>query len=344
MRVAVVGGSGYTGVELLRILSRHPQCRVTAVTSRKYKGTGVQEVFPSLRGLGDISFIEPDIKAISSLADFAITAVPHQAAMDIVPDFLKNGLKVVDLSADFRIKSKETYEAWYQRHSAPDLLEEAVYGLSEIYGQDIAEARLVANPGCYPTSTLLPMIPILRERLVRPENIIVDSKSGASGAGRSANLVTIFCEVNEAFKAYKVGNHRHTPEIEQELSGASGLDVKINFTPHLVPMTRGILTTIYGDLMDGVDENKVREAWMDFYKNADFVRVLSRGKLPNVSHVRGSNYCDMGFHIDKRTNKIIIVSAIDNLVKGAAGQAVQNLNVMSGMEETLGLESVPLFP
>lgn len=344
MRIAIVGGSGYTGLELLRILSKHSGCQVTVVTSRKYNGSKIQEVFPSLRDSIRLSFSEPDIPFIAKAADFAFTAVPHQTAMAIVPELLDADLKVVDLSADFRLKSRETYEAWYQEHTASKLLKEAVYGLSEIYREEIKKARLVANPGCYPTSTLLPLIPLLREKLINAEDIVVDSKSGVSGAGRSASLSTIFCEVNEGFKAYKVGSHRHAPEMEQELTEAAGTQVKINFTPHLLPMSRGILTTIYAKLASDINENQVHEALIEFYKDARFVRVCPKGEFPNVSHVRGSNFCDMGSHVDKRTNRVILVSAIDNLVKGASGQAVQNLNLMAGMDEAQGLEIVPLYP
>ncbi len=344
IRVAIIGGSGYTGVELLRIFKNHPKIEVVAVTSRQYEGKPVSEVFPSLHGYDDLLFSVPDVDSISQDADIVFTAVPHQAAMQVVPDFLEKGCKVIDLSADFRLRDKDTYEAWYQPHSCPDLLNTAVYGLCEIYRKEIVSADLVANPGCYPTSTILPLYPLLKNGFVSGSNIIVDSKSGTSGAGRSPSSATLYCEVNEGFKAYKVGEHRHTPEIEQELSCAAGKDVVINFTPHLVPMSRGILTTTYAMLEKEVSTGDILNFLGEFYKESPFVRILPEGSFPNVSHVRGSNYCDIGARVDKRTNRLILVSAIDNLVKGASGQAVQNMNLMTGLEEDTGLLTVPLYP
>ena len=344
-RVAIVGASGYTGVELLRILKLHPAVEVTVVTSRQNSGTRVEELFPSLHGYSHLKFTAPDMDEICQEADVVFTAVPHQTAMAVVPGFLEAGLKVIDLSADFRIREQAVYEKWYQEHSAPQLLNEAVYGLPEIYGEQVASARLLANPGCYPTSTILPLAPLLKAGAVKPENIIVDSKSGTSGAGRGASVATLFCEVNEGFKAYKVGDHRHTPEIEQELSAAAGTDIKINFTPHLVPMNRGILSTIYCKLSDSeATTANIHNILYEFYANAPFVRVLPEGTFPNVSSVRGSNYCDIGVKADRRTGTLILVSVIDNLVKGASGQAVQNMNIMCGLEETLSLEAGALFP
>ncbi len=344
-RVAIVGASGYTGVELLRILKLHPAVEVTVVTSRQNSGTCVEELFPSLHGYSHLKFTVPDIEAICRQADVVFTAVPHQTAMAVVPGFLEAGLKVIDLSADFRIRDQAVYEKWYQEHSAPQLLREAVYGLPELYGEQVTSARLVANPGCYPTSTILPLAPLLKSGMVKPENIIVDSKSGTSGAGRGAAVATLFCEVNEGFKAYKVGDHRHTPEIEQELSAAAGTGIIINFTPHLVPMNRGILSTIYCRLSDpGATTENVRQVLEEFYANAPFARILSEGSFPNVSSVRGSNYCDIGLKVDRRTGTLILVSAIDNLVKGASGQAVQNMNLMCGFAETLALEAAAVFP
>ncbi len=344
IKAAIVGGSGYTGVELLRILHRHPHVEVVSVTSRKHAGTPVASLFPSLSSVYTLKFQAPDIPALSRSCDVVFTAVPHQTAMSIVPELLAEGTKVIDLSADFRIRDRAVYEAWYVPHTAPELLDEAVYGLTEIYREKVAGARLVANPGCYPTSAILPLYPLLKEGLVAGEGIVVDSKSGTSGAGRSASLATIFCEVNEAFKAYKVGEHRHTPEIEQELSAAANKETVINFTPHLVPMSRGILTTIYARAAEGATTGDVLTALADYYAGARFVRIRPEGEFPNVSHVRGSNFCDIGAKVDQRTGRAILVSAIDNLVKGASGQAVQNMNIMFGLEEAAGLDALALFP
>ncbi len=344
LRIAIVGGSGYTGVELLRILKGHPGVTVTCVTSRKLAGTKVASVFPSLHGYGDLLFSDPDPERIVNENDFVFTAVPHQAAMGIVPGFLEHGLKVVDLSADFRLRDARIYETWYQPHSHPELLNQAVYGLPELYRSEIISARLVANPGCYPTSALLPLVPLLKESVIGWEGIVIDSKSGASGAGRSASMATIFCEVNEAFKAYKVGEHRHTPEIEQELSRVSGKDVRISFTPHLVPMTRGILTTIYARLTRKISTADALSVLSRYYNGATFVRVMGEGVFPNVSFVRGGNCCDIAARVDERTGRIVLVSAIDNLIKGASGQAVQNMNLMVGFDEGQGLETAAIFP
>ncbi len=344
LRIAIVGGSGYTGVELLRILKGHTGVRVTCVTSRKFAGTGVASIFPSLHGYNDLLFSEPDLEGIAKKSDFVFTAVPHQAAMGIVPWFLEHGLKVVDLSADFRLRDAKVYESWYQPHSHPELLPQAVYGLPELYRSEIISSRLVANPGCYPTSAILPLVPLLKEAVIDWDGIVIDSKSGASGAGRSASMATIFCEVNEGFKAYKVGEHRHTPEIEQELSMASGKEVKISFTPHLVPMSRGILTTIYARLTSKISTADAISILSQYYDDEMFVRVMKEGVFPNVSFVRGGNCCDIAARVDERTERIILVSAIDNLVKGASGQAVQNMNLMAGFDEGQGLKRAAIFP
>jgi N-acetyl-gamma-glutamyl-phosphate reductase len=342
--IAIVGGSGYTGIELLRILKLHPQANVVAVTSRKYAGHPVEEVFPSLHGYRDLLFTEPDITHLSKTAEWIFTAVPHKAAMSVVPQFFDAGCRIIDLSADFRLRDRRTYETWYQAHTAPEQLDKAVYGLPEIYRENIASAQLVANPGCYPTSAILPLVPLLHSGIISSQKIIADSKSGASGAGRSLSLGTLYCEVNEGLKAYKVAEHRHMPEIEQELSAAAGKPVAMTFIPHLVPMTRGILTTTYAQLTEEISTDKVLVAIKEFYKDSPFVRVLPEGTFPNISYVRGSNFCDIGAKVDKRTNILILISAIDNLVKGASGQAVQNLNIMAGLDESVGLDTIPLCP
>jgi N-acetyl-gamma-glutamyl-phosphate reductase len=264
--------------------------------------------------------------------------------MEVVPGLLAAGKKVVDLSADYRLRDAAVYEAWYQPHTSPELLAEAVYGLPELYREQARGARLVANPGCYPTSVALALAPLLKNALVDPASLIIDSKSGASGAGRSAKVDSLYCEVNEGFKAYGVGKHRHTPEIEQTLSDLAGSPVTVNFTPHLLPVNRGILSTCYANLKGRADTAELVAIFAEHYRRESFVRVHPQGSLPNVAFVRGSNYCDLGVVADPRTNRVIVVSAIDNLVKGAAGQAVQNMNLMLGLDEDAGLRVVPLFP
>ena len=344
IRIGIVGASGYTGVELARLLCNCPDVKLTVATSRQYKGKKLAEVYPNLAGMVDIVCEDLQSEELVERADLFFTAVPHQTAMAIVPDLLQADKKVVDLSADFRIHDASVYEKWYQKHTAQEYLAEAVYGLPELHRQDIAQARLVANPGCYPTSVILGLAPLLQDGLIDPETIIVDAKSGASGAGRAAQTGTLFCEVTEGFKAYKVAAHRHTPEMEQEISELCKKQVAISFTPHLLPMSRGILSTIYARLGEPVTDDELNDLYRSFYKNEPFVRVSERGVFPATQFVRGSNFCDLGFKIDSRTGRIIVLAAIDNLVKGAAGQAVQNMNLMCGLPETRGLLGVPLFP
>jgi N-acetyl-gamma-glutamyl-phosphate reductase len=344
VKAAIVGASGYTGVELIRLLEGHPEVEISCVTSRQHAGEEIAAVFPSL--LEKITLVcDPvEIALIAAKADFVFTALPHKTAMEVVPDLLAAGKKVVDLSADYRLRDVAVYEAWYQEHTSAHLLSEAVYGLPEIYRNKIREARLVANPGCYPTSVALGLAPLIGEGLIDLRTLVVDSKSGTSGAGRLAKPGSLFCEVNEGFKAYGVGAHRHTPEIEQTLSDLAGKEVVINFTPHLLPVNRGILSTCYASLEKAASTGELVEAYREFYRREPFVRVHPEGSLPNVAFVRASNYCDVGLVSDPRTGRVIVVSAIDNLVKGAAGQAVQNMNIMLGMEETAGLTALPTFP
>jgi len=344
IRIGIVGASGYTGVELARLLCGCPDVELTVATSRQYKGRKLAEVYPNLAGLLDIACEDLQAEELADRADLFFTAVPHQTAMSIVPDLLQAGKKVVDLSADFRLHDAAVYEKWYQKHTAQEYLAEAVYGLPELHRQQIAAARLVANPGCYPTSVILGLAPLLQTGVIEPETIIVDAKSGASGAGRAAQTGTLFCEVTGGFKAYKVAAHRHTPEMEQEISGLCGKPVTISFTPHLLPMSRGILSTIYAKMARPVTDAEVYALYQDFYKDEPFVRLCATGAFPATQFVRGSNFCDIGFKTDSRTGRIVVLSAIDNLVKGAAGQAVQNMNLMCNLPETTGLLAVPLFP
>lgn len=345
LKVAIVGASGYTGVELLRILYTHPESAVTCVTSEQSAGKRISDVFPSLRGRCDLVLENLEPVRVAEKADFIFTALPHKAAMEVVPTFLKLGKRVVDLSADYRLRDAKEYERWYEPHMSPELLKQAVYGLPELKRARIAEADLVANPGCYPTSVILGLAPLLKKRLIDPATVIADSKSGVSGAGRSAKVDNLFCEVNDGFKAYAVGGvHRHIPEIEQELSNLAGAKMVISFTPHLVPMDRGILSTVYAMPVHSVTTAELLDLYGEFYKGEPFVRVLPEGSFPSTAQVRGSNFCDIGLTVDGRTGRVIVVAAIDNLVKGASGQAVQNMNVMNGFPENTGLEGLPLFP
>jgi len=342
IRVGIVGASGYTGAELARLLCNHPQAQLTVATSRQYAGKPLSQAFPSLRGRADIVCEDLPVADLAGRADFFFTAVPHQTAMDIVPPLLDAGKKVVDLSADFRLHDPAVYEAWYQPHSARELLPKAVYGLPELHRGMIGNASLVANPGCYPTGIILGLAPLLKAGLIDPDSIIADSKSGVSGAGRAAQTGTLYCEVADGFKAYKVGEHRHTPEIEQELGKLCGRSLTVSFTPHLVPMSRGILSTIYARAIGAMPD--LAGLYQDFYRGEEFVRLCTAGEFPATQYVRGSNYCDIGLKFDPRTGRVIVVSAIDNVVKGAAGQAVQNFNLMCGLPEGAGLGIVPFFP
>lgn len=344
LRVAIIGASGYTGVELARILCNHPEFELTAATSRQYAGKPLSEVFPNLLGKTDLICENLTIDELCSRADLFFAAVPHKTAMDLVPQLLQEGKKVVDLSADYRLRDVTVYEEWYQEHSSPEFIKEAVYGLPELYREQINKARLVANPGCYPTGIVLGLAPLLKGGLIDPATIIADAKSGATGAGRAASVATLFCEVHDGFRAYKVGTHRHLPEIEQELSVLNQENVTISFTPHLLPIARGILSTTYANLNSDISEDDVRKLYTEMYEAEPFVRLVPEGTFPATQHVRGSNFCDIGFAIDKRAKRIIVISAIDNIVKGAAGQAVHNMNLMCGIKETTGLEGAPFFP
>ena len=344
LKVGIYGASGYTGQELLRLLIRHPEVEVVALTSRKFKGTPVSDVFPVFEGLSDMKFIDAAPDDVADLSDIVFLALPHGVAMEAVPLFLKAGSKVVDLSADFRLRDIKLYEQWYKEHTVPDLIKKAVYGLPELYRDNIKAAKLVANPGCYPTGVILGLAPVLKEEWIDFTSIIVDSKSGVSGAGREPQTGSLFCEVSESLKAYKINQHRHMPEMEQELGLLAGADVKISFVPHLVPMNRGILNTIYAELRERVSTSDLIDLYKEFYSGEEFVRIYKAGTFPAVSSVRGSNYCDIGLTVDGGTGRVIIVSAVDNLIKGAAGQAMQNMNLMCGLSENSGLKLISLFP
>ncbi|HVO66455.1 MAG TPA: N-acetyl-gamma-glutamyl-phosphate reductase [Syntrophales bacterium] len=344
LKAGIYGASGYTGQELLRLLLGHQQFEIVAATSRRYAGIAVSDIYPVFVGLTDLAFNNASPEDVAAMADVIFLALPHSVSMDVVPLFLKAGKKVVDLSADFRLRDITVYEQWYNRHTAPDFIKEAVYGIPELYREAISAARLVANPGCYPTSVILGLAPLLKAGWIDDTSIIVDAKSGVSGAGREPQVGTLFCEVDEGFKAYKVGKHRHTPEMEQEISILAGHDVRISFTPHLLPISRGILSTIYTTLRKDVADTDLTDLYLEFYKGKKFVRIYKVGTFPDISSVRGSNYCDIGMTVDRRTKRVIIISSIDNLIKGASGQAIQNMNLMCGIGEDTGLNMISLFP
>jgi N-acetyl-gamma-glutamyl-phosphate reductase len=344
LKAAIFGASGYTGQELIRILSGHQDVELTAVTSRRFAGQLVTEVFPSLGGLTSLKYQNTAGSDIAEICDIVFLALPHGVSMEIAPVFLKAGKRVIDLSADYRLRDAGTYEKWYAPHSSAGFLKDAVYGIPELYRREIRETSLVANPGCYPTSVILGLAPALKNRLIDVNTIIADSASGVSGAGREPQIGSLFCEVDGGFKAYKVGKHRHTPEIEQELNSLAGEKFAISFTPHLLPVKRGILSTIYANLKKDVALPELHSLYSSFYAGEKFVRICPAGSFPNISSVCGSNFCDIGLAVDLRTKRAIIISAIDNLIKGAAGQAVQNMNILCNWKEDTGLQMAPLYP
>ncbi len=353
-RVAVAGASGYTGAELLRLLSQHPRVNLTAVTSEKSAGVAVSSIYPHLQGVVQLNFEALAPEALAERADVLFLALPHTKSMGPVATCLKAGKRVIDLSADFRLKNPHIYETWYQApHAHPELIDTAVYGLPELHRSSITQARLVASPGCYPTAAILQLAPLLAHDLIAPDTIVIDAKSGVSGAGRSPALPYHFPEAHESLEPYKIGQHRHIPEIEQELTGliqkhgrgvaAEDTSVTIAFTPHLVPMNRGILSTAYARTKGKLDLGELRALYRDFYKGERFVRLLESA-MPNPRHVRGANYCDVAVHADMRAGWVVTVSAIDNLIKGAAGQAIQAMNLMLGYPEEMGLVAPGIYP
>ncbi len=341
LKVGIIGASGYTGAELVRLLSNHPKVEILLLTAEKQKGKSIEEVFPGFKGL-KLPKLEPlDLPLISQRADLYFLALPHKTSMEVAKALIQNEKRVIDLSADFRLKDVELYQRWYGVHSCPELLKEAVYGLPELYRDKIKNAQLVANPGCYPTSVLLGLLPLAEKRLIEGR-IIADSKSGVSGAGRSVREDLMFTEVAESFRAYQVLEHRHLPEMEQELENLLGEKPQLDFVPHLLPINRGILSTIYVNLKVSMTEKELYELYLERFSKEPFVRVLEPGCFPSTSQVRGSNFCDIGLRV--KNKRAVVITAIDNLTKGASGQAVQNMNIMMGWPETTALTSLPLFP
>lgn len=335
VKATVLGSTGYAGAELVRILSGHPDAEIVYLASHSYAGKKFSDIYPGMRSVCDMTLSDDDISKAAENADVLFMALPAGIASEAVTPELLEKCVVIDLGADFRLHDAKVYEAWYKKeHKHPELLDEAVYGLPEIHRESIKGKKLIANPGCYTTCTILTLYPLIKAGLIDTSTIVIDAKSGTSGAGRGEKLGSMFCEVNESIKAYGVTNHRHTPEIEQELSLASGEDIVLQFTPHLVPMNRGILSCCYAKLKKGVSEEDVRSAY-GMYSDEPFIRVSD--DLPETKYVKGTNMVDISFRIDGRTGNIIAIGAIDNLVKGAAGQAVQNMNIAFGLDETEGL-------
>ena len=343
IKAGIIGSTGYAGAEIVRLLLQHKDVEIAWYGSRSYIDKKYYEVFQNMFQLVDAKCMDDNMEELANSVDVIFTATPQGLCASLVNEDILNKVKIIDLSADFRIKDVKTYEEWYGiEHKSPQFIDEAVYGLCEINRDKVKGARLIANPGCYPTCTTLSIYPLLKEGLIEPSSIIVDAKSGTSGRGAKVN--NLFCEVNENIKAYGVATHRHTPEIEEQLGYAAGEKVLINFTPHLVPMNRGILVTAYATLKKDVSYEEVKAVYDKYYDKEQFVRVLDKDVPPETRWVEGSNYVDVNFKIDKRTNRIIMMGAMDNLIKGAAGQAVQNMNIMFGFPENEGLVQVPMFP
>ena len=345
IKVGIIGSTGYAGGELARLLLQRDDIEIKWYGSRSYIGQKYASLYPNMYKIVDEECMDDNMKELAGQVDVVFTATPQGLCASLVDEEILSKVKIIDLSADFRIKDVSVYEEWYKlTHASPQFLEEAVYGLPEVNRERVKKARLIANPGCFPTCSFLSVYPLVKEGLVDPDTIIIDAKSGTSGAGRGAKMDSLYCEVNENIKAYGVGTHRHTPEIEEQLSYAAGRPVTISFTPHLVPMNRGILVTAYGSLTKEVTYEEVRAVYDKYYKDEFFVRVLEKDVVPQTRWVEGSNFADVNFKIDPRTRRIVMMGAIDNMVKGAAGQAIQTMNLMFGLPENTGLKQIPVFP
>ena len=350
VKAGIIGATGYAGNELVRLLMGHKDVEIKWYGSRSYIDEKYANVYRNMFEIVQDTCLDDNMEELASMVDVIFTATPQGFLAGVLTEEILSKVKIIDLSADFRIKDVKTYEKWYKiEHKSPQFIEEAVYGLCEINRESIKGARLIANPGCYTTCSILTAYPLVKEGLINPDTLIIDAKSGTSGAGRGAKLPNLFCEVNENMKAYGVTDHRHTPEIEEQLGYAAGKEIVVNFTPHLVPMNRGILATEYASLVKKADGTlptyeEVKSVYDKYYKNEKFVRVLEKNVCPETKWVEGSNYVDVNFKIDERTGRIVMMGALDNLVKGAAGQAIQNMNLLFGFNESEGLELVPMFP
>jgi len=344
IRIGIAGATGYVGAELVRALSRHPAFEITSLVSKSYAGTPYSDIYPVFKGKADTICSPLDTDELAKCCDAVITALPHGVSSEVVPDLLEKGLRVIDHSGDFRYKDAAVYEKAYKLvHPRPDLLDEAVYGLPELYRDKLSQAKLAANPGCYPTCSILALYPLLKNSLVDPDSIIIDAVSGISGAGRTPGDKFNFCEASDSFRAYSVTGHRHTSEIEQILSEFAAINVSVTFTPHLAPMKRGMLATVYADMLPDTDEDKIRSLFEKEYEGEYFIRILPKGKAPETIHVEQTNFAEIGIFVDEHTNRVVILSAIDNLGKGASLQAIQTLNIMFGLPETTGLEDLGSF-
>lgn len=345
IKVGIIGSTGYAGGELARLLLQRDDVEIKWYGSKSYVDQKYASIYQNMFQIVDATCLDDNIEELANQVDVIFTATPQGLCATLVNEDILSKVKIIDLSADFRIKDVDTYEAWYNiKHPTPEYVKEAVYGLPEINREDIKKARLIANPGCYPTCSTLAVYPLVKEGIIKPGTIIIDAKSGVSGAGRGAKVDNLYCEVNESCKAYAVATHRHTPEIEEQLSYAAGEPVTLSFTPHLIPMDRGILVTAYATLAKEVTYEEVKAIYDNYYKDEYFVRVLDQDQTPQTRWVKGSNFVDVNFKLDHRTNRIVMMGAMDNLVKGAAGQAVQNMNLMFGLPENKGLKLVPMFP
>lgn len=343
IKAAVLGATGYAGIELVRLLTSHPEVEICVLGSQSFDGQKISDVYQNLRHVLEKECEKVDLDKVSE-CDVAFTALPHGASKEVIPAILERGVKVIDLSGDYRYDDVKVYEQWYgQEHSSPELLKESVYGLPELHRDKVKGARLIGNPGCYTTCSILGAAPLLASGIGNTKNIIVDAKSGVTGAGRSLSLQCHFCECTENSKAYKVATHRHTSEIEQELSNVAKENIMLSFTPHLIPQKRGILATIYINLNKPCTTEEITKIYQDYYKNEFFVRVKNAGELPETKHVAGSNFVDIGVVVDERLQRAVVVSALDNIVKGAAGQAVQNMNIMFGLDEKTGLAQAGFY-
>ena len=345
IKAGIRGATGYAGAEIVRLLMGHPEVEIKWLGSRSYIDQRYADIYRNMFQIVEDICKDDNLDKLAEEVDVIFTATPQGFCASVINEEILSKVKVIDLSADFRIKDVAIYEKWYGiEHKSPEYIKEAVYGLCEINREDIKKARLVANPGCYTTCSILSLYPLVKEGLIDPSTIIIDAKSGTSGAGRGAKVDNLFCEVNENMKAYGVATHRHTPEIEEQLGYAAGQEIVLNFTPHLVPMNRGILVTAYASLKEKVSYETVKAAYDKYYEKEKFVRVLEKDVCPQTKWVEGSNYVDVNFKIDERTGRVIVMGALDNLVKGAAGQAVQNMNLVFGLDESTGLDLVPMFP
>ncbi len=343
INVGIIGSTGYAGSELVRLLSNHRHVCIKSVCSKSYAGNMYKNVYPNFNP-SDLVCEADDMEKLAKECDVIFLALPHGEASRRVNADILDKCRIIDLGADFRLQNIDVYESWYCEHYSKDILKEAVYGLCEINREKIKGRRIIGNPGCYTTCSILSLYPLVKEGLIEPDSIIIDAKSGVSGAGRGLSAANLFCEVNESVKAYKIASHRHTPEIEEQLSYACGREITISFTPHLIPMNRGILATCYASLTSDADYDRLREAYEKYYGNEYFIRIMDKGVFPETRWVKNSNFFDVGFTVDKRTNRVIAVGAIDNLFKGAAGQAVQNMNILFGFDEKEGIGFIPPFP